>query len=282
MRAAKFDYHVHESFSVDARYATVESYINAAEIRGIEEIAFTTHQIITGPFSHFGVQLSEIPEYIDKIHQLDNSTDIKLRVGLEVDYFADKEKQLEALIEEYPFDFVLGSTHFIGRYDVGSKLDAPRFFADRILFEVASEYFDVWRMAIESGLFDVMAHPDYWRRFLYLVKPGPIEFSDYGNVLESIDSLASYGVGIEVNTSGRRHEHGIQYPSREFLEAVLKAGVDKITLGSDSHSPNHLGYWIPEAVDMLREIGFKHISSFKSRKNTFNDINSVVRKVKNK
>ena len=40
MRAAKFDYHVHESFSSDATHSTVESYIKAAETRGIEEVAF--------------------------------------------------------------------------------------------------------------------------------------------------------------------------------------------------------------------------------------------------
>ena len=127
-----------------------------------------------------------------------------------------------------------------------------------------------------------MAHPDYWRRFLYLIRPEPVWFSDYGNVLETIDSLVSYDVGVEVNTSGKRHKHGIQYPTREFLEAVYRAGVDKITLGSDSHTPNNIGYWIPDAVDMLVEIGFKHISSFKTRKNTLNDINSVVIKVKNR
>jgi hypothetical protein len=48
-------------------------------------------------------------------------------------------------------------------------------------------------------------------------------------------------------------------------------------LGSDSHSTDHLGYWIPEAVDMLKDIGFKQISRFKDRKHTTIEINSCIR-----
>jgi histidinol-phosphatase (PHP family) len=84
-----------------------------------------------------------------------------------------------------------------------------------------------------------------------------------------------------VNTSGRRHEHGVQYPIREFMVAVHDAGVGKVNIGSDSHLPEHLGFWLPEAVKMLRGIGFKHITSFSGRKAIMNPIDSVVRKVKN-
>ena len=282
MKAARFDYHIHESYSSDARGSTVESYIKAAEKKGIEEIAFTTHQIIKGPFSYFGVQPEEIPLYVDNIHRLDETTDVKLLVGLEVDYFPDAERELEAMIDEYPFDFVLGSVHFVGEYDVGARKDAPSYFAGRSLKDATSEYFEVWRRAIESGLFDVMAHPDYWRRFLYLVRPEPAGFTEYGLVDESIDSLISYDVGIEVNTSGLRHRDRRPYPVKKFLEAVHRVGLSKITLGSDSHVPDHLGYWLPEAVELLKDIGFKHISTYKDRKNKSHPIDSVVRRVKNR
>ena len=282
MRAARFDYHVHESYSSDARSSTVVLYIDVAEEKGIEEIAFTTHQIIAGPDYDFGVQPDEISNYVDNIQRLDETTDVKLLVGLEMDYFPDFERELEAIVDEYPFDFILGSTHFVGRYDVGARKDAPGFFGGRSLLEATSEYFELWCRAIESGLFDVMAHPDYWRRFLFTVREEPACFSEYGLVNEAIDTLISYDVGIEVNTSGRRHEHQIQYPIREFLEAAHRASLKKITLGSDSHLPEHLGFWFPEAVDLLKDVGFKYISSYENRKNTLHPIDSVVRTVKNR
>lgn len=281
MKSPRFDYHVHESYSSDARSSTVERYIEEAERKGIEEIAFTTHQIITGHDWDFGVQPDEIPDYIENIHRLDETTDIRLLVGLEMDYFPDYEKKLEAIVDEYPFDFILGSTHYVGQYDIGARLDAPSYFGGRSLKEATSEYYELWCRAVESGLYDVMAHPDYWRRFLHLTREAPAEFSEYGLIHEAIDALVSYDVGIEVNTSGRRHEHGVQYPVREFLETAFRAGLKKITLGSDSHLPEHLGYWFPEAVLLLKDVGFKHISSFEKRRNRSHPIDSVIRTVKN-
>ncbi len=281
MRAARFDYHTHESYSKDARSTKIEDYIVAAQKLGIEELAVTTHQIITGDYSDFGIQPYQIPEYIDNIHRLDETTDVRLKVGLEMDYFPSAERELEALVDEYPFDFILGSTHFIDKFDVGSRNDTPQFFANRSIRDATAEYFDVWCMAVESGLFDVMAHPDYWRRYLYLVRPEPVDFSEYGDVQEAIDSLVSYGVGIEVNSSGKRYHDNMQYPIKEFLVAAHEAGVKRITIGSDSHVPDTLGYWLPEAVDLLNDVGFKYVSTFDGRKNTAHPIDSVVRTVNN-
>ena len=281
MQAARFDYHVHESYSSDARDAKVEDYIVAAEEQGIEEIAFTTHEIFTGPFYNFGVLPNEIPSYIDNILKHGETTSVRLKVGIEMDYFSDSERELEALIDEYPFDFILGSTHFVGKYDVGSARDTPSYFSGRSLTEAVSEYYNLWREAVESGLFDSMSHPDYWKRFLYLVKPDPPVFSEYGGVMEAIDSLVSYGVGIEVNTSGLRHQHGVQYPIRDFLETSHKAGLKTVTIGSDSHNPSQLGFRLSDAVDLLKDVGFNSISTFTGRKSTSHPIESVVRTIKN-
>ena len=281
MRAARFDYHVHESYSSDAREAKVEDYIVAAENIGIEEIAFTTHEIFTGDFYDFGVLPHEIPAYIDNIHRQAETTSVRLKVGLEMDYFPEAERELEALIDEYPFDFILGSTHFVGKYDVGSARDTPPYFSGRRLTEAVSEYYSLWCKAVESGLFDSMSHPDYWKRFLYLIRPHPPVFSEYGGALEAIDSLVSYGVGIEVNTSGLRHQHGVQYPIKDFLEAAFKAGLKTVTIGSDSHNPSQLGFRLPDAVDMLKDVGFKRISTFTGRNNISHPIELVVRTIKN-
>lgn len=280
MRTARLDYHVHESYSSDAETSTVEKYIEVAEKQGLEEIAFTTHMIIKGPYSYFGVQLEEIPVYIQNIHRLDETTDIKLLAGLEIDYFPEAERQIQELIEEHPLDYILGSTHFIGQYDIGSKKDAPKYFSGRSIKAATTEYFETWRSAVESQLFDAMAHPDYWRRFIHLIREKPVAFSEYGIVHEAIDSLIRHKVAIEVNTSGIRHSHGTTYPIREFLEAAHKAGLTHVTIGSDSHTPEQLGYMLPYAIGLLQEIGYKHISRYKNRKNTQTPINKIIKNIK--
>jgi len=267
-RVAKLDYHVHESYSSDAREATVEAYARAAEAKGVEEIAFTTHLIITGPDADFGVQPEELPMYVRGIREAQDDTDVRLRVGLEADYFPEVERELETLLDEHPLDYVLGSTHYIHGVDVGSRRQFPRFFGGRSLVEAVDEYFSVFKQAVESGFFDVMAHPDYFRKFLSLVREDPITWEEFGTVVyEAFDSMAEHGVGFEVNTSCHRHGIGENYPIQGFINQAYEAGVRSVTVGTDSHDPQILGYRTLEALESLREAGYRTLSTYEGRRN---------------
>lgn len=265
--ATRFDYHVHETYSSDARNATIPSYIEYAETNNIEEIAFTTHFIITGYDWDYGIQSDQIPEYLKNIEREQENTDIRLLKGLEIDYFSSHEKELRKIVEEHDFDFVLGSTHYINGIDIGSSKRSPPFFTGRRVEEAADEYFTVWKQAIESGLFDVMAHADYWKKNLGKGSSKPLEWEHYGSVVhEALNSLVENEVGIEVNTSGFRIGLESPYPMKEFLEAAYESGARIITLGSDSHRAENLGYRFQDGLELIKESGFTHLSRFKNRK----------------
>jgi histidinol-phosphatase (PHP family) len=262
------DYHVHERHSRDAVLAKIPQYIGVAEARGITELAFTTHLITIGPDVDISIREEEIPEYIREIRIAQDDTRIKLLAGLEVDYFPGEERHLEAILRNNDFDFILGSTHYINGVDIGSRSQAESFFANRSITEAADEYFRVWKRAIESGLFDVMAHPDYWRKYLHFFGRSA-SWGDYGSVVfDALDAMVANGVGFEVNTAGERAGSGSYYPLQEFLVAAHEAGVKAVTVGSDSHTVGILGYHLEDAVRQLREAGFTHISTFRDRKNT--------------
>ena len=263
-----FDYHVHESHSRDAPDATLQAIIHEAEEQDIREIALTSHLIVTGPDTYLSIQMDELDEYFQGIWEAQEDTGVVLRAGLEVDYFPGFEAELEAVIEEYPLDFSLGSLHYVNGVDVGSRVDARRFFEGRPLSEAADEYFTVLRMAVESGLFDVIAHPDYWRKFLYTARSEPAGFHEYGSAyVEALQATADNGVGIEVNTSALRTGLNDFYPVEGFLRAAAEAGVRTVTVGSDAHAPSSLGYMVGEALTRLRETGFTHVSTFEGRRN---------------
>lgn len=270
------DYHVHESHSRDAPGATLQAIIHVAEERGIREIALTTHLIVSGPDVYLGVQMDELDEYFQDIEKAQDDTDVVLRAGLEVDYFPGEEKRLEKIIEEHPLDFSLGSTHYINGVDIGSSVEAGSFFMGRPLHEAADEYFTVWRMAAESGLFDILAHPDYWRKFLHTARSEPAAFEEYGSVYrEALRVLAEEGVGLEVNTSAARAGLTDFYPVQGFLRAAYESGVTAVTVGSDAHSPSTLGYRLDEAAANLRRAGFESISTFKGRRNQAHQIEGL-------
>ncbi|MGD2201110.1 MAG: histidinol-phosphatase [Candidatus Bathyarchaeota archaeon] len=271
------DYHVHESHSSDAPLATVERYCRVAERRGIDEICFTTHLIVAGPDIEHGIAPERIPEYLDEILEAQGDTEVQLRTGLEVDWFPKEERRIEAILQEYPLDYVLGSMHYVRGIDIGSKRHAPTFFLGKNLEEALDTYFYEWKKAIESGLFDVMAHPDYFRKYLGLTHRMPISWEDYGTrVYDALDSLKSYGVGFEVNASGYRHNIQDVYPVKGFLRAAREAGVDKVTLGSDSHRVGGLGLNTLRGARRLLDAGFDYIYTFKGRKNSRTRLTEIM------
>ena len=271
-----FDYHVHECHSRDAPGATLPAIIHEAEERGIREIALTTHLIVAGPDIYLSVHMDELDEYFLDIEEAQDDTDVVLRAGLEVDYFPGEEKRLEKIIDEHPLDFSLGSIHYIKGVDIGSRVGASSFFEGRPLCEAADEYFTAWKMAAESGLFDVLAHPDYWRKHLQTVRSEPATLEDYGSVYQdALLTLAERGVGLEVNTSSTKVGLTEFYPVQDFLRAAYESGVTTVTVGSDAHMPSTLGYRLDEAAANLRRAGFKSISTFKGRRNQAHQIDRL-------
>ena len=272
------DFHVHERHSGDARGANIVDYCRAAEELGFDEICFTTHLIITGPDTDHSVQLDKIGEYIEEIESARGSTRVKLRKGLEVDYFPEEERRLETIIDAHALDFVLGSMHYIRGFDIGARSGSTAFFGGRRIEESLDIYYEGWIEAIESGLFDVMAHPDYWRKYLHLTRNEPLSFEDYGQtVYAAIDSLRSYGVGVEVNPSGYRHGIRDCYPKLEFLRTFRESGIETVTIGSDCHSTDRLGENLGEAAKRLREAGYAEISVFDKRRNSRIKLNEILK-----
>jgi histidinol-phosphatase (PHP family) len=262
-----YDYHVHERHSGDASAGIID-YVALAERLGIIEIAFTTHLITIGPDVEISILPQDIPEYINQIEKAQKGTNVRLLTGLEVDFFPEDERNIERILGEHDLDFVLGSTHYVNGVDIGHPARVEEFFSNRPLSEGVNEYYRVWRQAVESGLFDVMAHPDYWKKFVHLFRNPPM-WSEFGDeVYSALDSLKKHHVGIEVNTSGVRHGVGGFYPMQEFLIAAKAAGVNTVTIGSDSHVADTLGYGLREAVKQLKLAGFHELSRFKKHKNS--------------
>ena len=264
------DYHIHERHSADtAPGSTVEAYVRRAEALGLGEICFTTHLIVAGPDMATGISPREMAEYFQEIERAQASTDVRLRVGLEVDYFPGEEGCIEAVLEEYPLDFILGALHMVEGCDLGYRYGAKRFFR-RPMAEAVETYFKWFRGAVESGLFDVMAHPDYFRRYLPGMGLRPPTFEEYGSgALEALEAMREHHVGFEVNASGYRHGIGDCYPDRGFVRAAREMGIEAVTIGSDAHRVEDLGGGLRQAVETLLEAGYDGVYTYEGRRGSF-------------
>ena len=264
------DYHVHLRPDTDdtppERYftaANAERYRDAADAAGIAELGISEHV-------HRFAQALDVwrhPFWVEQaIDDLDAYCEFLasagLKVGIEMDYVAGAEERIADLLAARPFDYVIGSVHFVGeaaidqdRWDVW---EAEGYDPDRVW----SRYFEQLAAAASSGLFDVLAHPDLVKVW-GAGRPGP-ERDPRSYWEPAVEAIAAADVAVEVSTAGLRKPVAELYPSAGFARLCTEAGVP-FTLSSDAHVPEQVGYAYDEAVGFMTGLGIDRICVFSGR-----------------
>lgn len=116
--------------------------------------------------------------------------------------------------------------------------------------------------------YDVLGHLDLVRRY----DPyGDYPFERVRDVVaEILRRVVADGKGIEVNTSGIRYGLGEFQPARAVLELYRDLGGRVVTVGSDSHRPEHLGSYLRLALRELAELGFEGVWTFRRHEGELN------------
>ena len=83
---------------------------------------------------------------------------------------------------------------------------------------------------------------------------------------EILRTVIADGKGIEINTSSQRYGLTDLTPSRDILKLYRELGGRILTIGSDSHKPEHLGAFIDETKQELKMLGFKEFCTFDKMK----------------
>lgn len=271
------DYHMHTDYTEDAE-GKVEDYCKIADKKGIEEIAFTNHFIIINKNKpRWTIMPGEIAKHLKDIESAKKKFNVKIKTGLEVDYWKARNKEIDDVLSNHQFDFLLGSVHYIGDYLIGgTKEEASEFFKNKSMIEIYEAYFARVVETIESQLFDVIAHPDYIRKNIVKCFGKELSFEEYRKSAEKvIEALIDNKVGIEVNSSGYFHGLGDSFPTSDFLKTCLESGVKVITIGSDSHRPSTVGSNLKKVVEKLTKNDCKKICSFDKRKPRKIDIENI-------
>ena len=265
------DYHMHlrgpsasgTEGPIDHSTRAVETYVEVASSRGVDEIGFTEHLYYFREFA----ELVEHPYQRERIgHDLDTYCDaireakrqgLPVKLGLEVDYFAGKERELADLLAPYPWDYLLVSVHVLD----GEMVDIePGLWARVPVDEVWRRYFVQLRGLARSGLVDVLAHPDLVK--LFDRAPGEEDVAFHHE--ETADAIEAAGVAIEVSTAGLRRPVRELYPAPELLRGFRDRGVPA-TIASDAHFPGGVGRDFDVAVDALRAAGYETVTVYDAR-----------------
>ena len=91
-------------------------------------------------------------------------------------------------------------------------------------------------------------------------------------VEEILQVVIADGKGLEVNTSSYRYGLSDTTPSVEILKRYRELGGKIVTIGSDSHKPEHLGAYIEETKEMLRKAGYTQFCTYERMSPVFHDL----------
>jgi histidinol-phosphatase (PHP family) len=251
----KTDYHMHSTYS-DGRSAP-EDYILPAITAGMSEIGFSEHLTLFKDLEDWNMNPVNISPYINHLEALRKTTqNIKIKIGLEVDFFAGKAEEIFAYLHPLPLDYIIGSVHYLGEktVDIG-----PEFYEGKSIDRLFESYFDSVIAAIASDLFDIIGHCDLIR--IYGYKPT----ADLGPLYRKMaKTMKTHNVTFEVNTNGRNRPLADFYPDRRFLHIFREENVP-VCVNSDAHMPSRVGQYFDEAYDLLRYIGYTEMAVFDKR-----------------
>ncbi len=178
--------------------------------------------------------------------------------GLEVDWMGRGDAA--RVIEGFEWDFVIGSVHFVNGWAVDNTELAGIWqkLGDE---EVYAAYFALLRDLVDSHLFDILGHLDV----LKMVRP--YDFARYRATLtELANAISAAGITVEINTA-YSYRHGLHdefAPSPPILALLAQRDVP-FTISSDAHIPEHVGFHLDKALNLLRTLGVKSVRQFVRR-----------------
>ena len=232
-------------------------YAAVAEARGLRGLLVTCHNPMPHGFSA-AVRMSpeEFGQYVELVAQTREewSGRVDVRLGLEADYFAGFEPWLERQLDAADFHYVLGSVHpqieeFRERYWEDDSAEVQR------------TYFRLLADAAETGLFDCLAHPDLIKN-MTADEWQPLRLMD--DIRHSLDRVAATGLAMELNTSGANKLIAEMNPFPAMLVEMAERQIP-VCLGADAHQPERVADRFGEALRLLEDCGYSHVSYFLGR-----------------
>jgi histidinol-phosphatase (PHP family) len=252
-------YHNHSTFS-DGK-APVDDMVAAAQRLGVGEVGLSDHLTLhpAGRAVKWSMKPEALPDYVRAVQRASERAVAAVRLGIELDWFEGHERALIAAIDAHPFDYVIGSVHFVGEFPIDgvpSRWDA---LSQPQVDDLHREYWRQVALMARSGLFDIAAHADLPKKFGRMPSRSPAAEID-----AALEAIAAAGMVVEVNTAGWHKPCAEAYPSIGILRACRERGVET-TISADAHRPEDILRDFDRAGLLLRDAGYTHVARFEGR-----------------
>jgi len=255
------DFHLHTDFSGDSD-TPASSQIEKAISLGMSRICITDHHDmdIVSPCD-FTLNLPAYFAAMEKLRAAYHDK-VQIEIGIELGLQNHIAQKLWETSGQYPFDYIIGSCHFIDGLDPYY----PEFFQGKTEKQAYRRFFEVTLSRVQAlDCFDCLGHLDY------VVRYGPNKnreycYKDYQDVIDAIlKTLIRKGKALECNTGGLHYGLGHPNPCEDILCRYRELGGELLTIGSDAHTPEYIGFGFDRTRNLLKSCGFSCYTVYHQR-----------------
>lgn len=250
-----FNYHTHTNRCGHAGISEDREYVERARANGITQLGFSDHVPVPElayQDSEHQMHISEVDEYVESIRNLQaENPDMKINVGFEVEFDPMKEQFFGELREKV--DYMILGQHFVpssnGLVKKNNNPDYPIKYANMLC------------KAMESGIFDIVAHPDIFMEYRDSLasEEAKRQFDDNAVVASQMicNKAKEIGIPIELNFAGIdkgqiMSDGKYSYPHPTFWKIASETGV-QVLYGVDAHDPSQFDKmgWNKKIADQI-------------------------------
>jgi len=245
------NYHTHHYRCGHAK-GEIEDYVLEAIKHGYTELGISCH-VPYKDFPEVGtsqrMNFEDLPLYLNEIDHLQKKyPEIKILKSLECEYFPSIHEYIKELAAQT--DYLILAGHFIendGVYKDAFSFTKP---------EQLTRYAEQLEVAMSTGLFKFLAHPDLFM----------ILYPEWDAVCEETthkiaQAANKYDVMLEVNANGLRRKNQ-PYPSQEFWSIIATHYPQtKVIVNADCHEPDFLNdAYMQRARDIAEDLNLNVIT----------------------
>lgn len=268
-----FNLHTHTCFSDGSDEP--EDYIKEAIEQNFSSLGFSDHAPLSYE-NNFSMRYDEMANYCKRILYLQKKykKQIDIFLSLEIDFIPGISRSFSEFKKHCLLDYTIGSVHL-----VRNKNKKNLWFIDGPKAEIYAQGLkDVFNGDIRKG---VKTYYDQINKMIITQKPdiiGHIDKIRMNNknryfseneewykklVSKTLNIVVNSDSIIEVNTRGiYKKQSDTLFPNIEVLKQIYMLDIP-ITLSSDAHSTSELSAYFDEAINILKDIGFKYLFVYK-------------------
>jgi len=267
-----FNLHTHTCFCDGSDEPVV--FVKEAISKGFTSLGFSGHSPLPIENS-FAIQDEYLGRFCETIRKLQSEyhNQIKIFLGLELDYIPGMTQNFSYFKNLCQLDFTIGSVHLIPDksrdkiwfidgpkreiYDKGLK----EIFNGDIKKAVTTYYQQIDEMILTEKP-DVIGHLDKIKMHnqdRYFTE----DEEWYGKLVDTtLKHIQDEGSIIEVNTRGiYKKRCPSLFPGEAILEKAFMLGIP-VTISSDAHHPSELDSGFENALQTIKEIGYRRLSIY--------------------